>query len=115
VTRILVIDDDVSNTELMRVVLEDASFQVRTAHKPHDLPNERFDCVVTDLVTVGAYTFEDARDWILSLRDRYPTAPVIVTTAHPEARDDAARLGALVIVKPFEIERLAEAVREITS
>ena len=99
----------------MRVVLEDASFTVITAHQPHELPNERFDCVVTDLVTVGAYTFDDARDWILSLRDRYPSAPVIITTAHPEARDDAERLGARVIVKPFEIEALAHAVREITS
>lgn len=115
VTRILVIDDDVSNTELMRVVLEDASFAVVTAHKPHDLPSERFDCVVTDLVTVGAYTFEDARDWVLSLRDRYPAVPVIITTAHPEAREDAERLGARVIVKPFEIDTLAHAVRELTS
>jgi DNA-binding response OmpR family regulator len=114
-TRILVIDDDVSNTELMRVVLEDASFSVVTAHKPHDLPSERFDCVVTDLVTVGAYTFQDARDWVLSLRDRYPSVPVIIATAHPEAREDAERLGARVIVKPFEIDILAEAVREITS
>ena len=115
VTRILVIDDDVSNTELMRVVLEDASFAVVTAHKPHDLPSERFDCVVTDLVTVGAYTFEDARDWILSLRDRYPSVPMIITTAHPEAQQDAERLGARVIVKPFEIDALVQAVREITS
>jgi DNA-binding NtrC family response regulator len=114
VTRILVIDDDVSNTELMRVVL-DASYTVVTAHKPHDLPSERFACVVTDLVTVGSYTFEDARDWILSLRDRYPSVPVIITTAHPEARADAERLGARVIVKPFEIDTLAQAVRELTS
>jgi DNA-binding response OmpR family regulator len=115
VTRILVIDDDVSNTELMRVVLEDASFAVVAAHKPHDLPTERFDCIVTDLVTVGQYTFEDARDWILSLRDRYSSVPVIIAPAHPEAREDAERLGVLVILKPFEIEILAAAVREITS
>jgi DNA-binding NtrC family response regulator len=115
VTRILVIDDDVSNTELMRVVLEDASFAVVTAHTSHDLPSERFDCVVTDLVTVGAYTFEDARDWVLSLRDRYPSVPMIIATAHPEARADAERLGVRVIVKPFEVDSLAEAVREVTS
>jgi DNA-binding response OmpR family regulator len=115
VTRVLVIDDDVSNTELMRVVLEDVSFAVVTAHDPHDLPSERFDCAVSDLVTVGTYSFEDARDWVLSLRDRYSSVPVIVATAHAEARDDAERLDARVIVKPFEIEGLAEAVREVTS
>ena len=113
--RILVIDDDVSHAELMRVVLEDASFSVAVASAPADLPNGRFDCVVTDLVTVGMYSVEDARDWILSLRDRYPGVPVIVTSAHPEARADEERLGARVIVKPFDVDVLTETVRSLTS
>ena len=113
-TRILVIDDDVTHTELMRVVLEDAGFAVVTAHGARDLPPGRFHCVVSDLVTVGAYTFEDARDWILSLGDRYPNTPIIVASAHPEARDDSDRLGVRVIVKPFDVDTLTEAVRHVT-
>jgi CheY-like chemotaxis protein len=115
VTRILVIDDDVTHTELMRVVLEDAAFDVVTAHGPRDLPGGPFDCVVTDLVTVGMYSFADARDWILSLGDRYPSTPIIVTSAHPEARDDEERLGVRVIIKPFDVDALARAVREVVA
>jgi len=99
----------------MRVVLEDASFKVAIASTPSELPSGRFDCVITDLVTVGMYTVSDARDWILSLRDRYSGVPIIVTTAHPEAREDEGALGARVIVKPFDIEVLADTVRELTS
>ena len=114
-TRILVIDDDVTQAELIRVILEDAAFAVVVANGPRDLPSGPFDCVVTDLVTVGMYAFEDARDWILSLRDRYPSVPIIVTTAHRDARDDADRLGARIIVKPFDVDALTDAVREVTS
>lgn len=114
-TRILVIDDDVAHAELMRVVLEDAAYGVVVATGPRDLPAGAFSCVVTDLVTAGLYTFEDARDWILSLRDRYPSSPIVITTAHPEARADADRLGARVIVKPFDVDELTEVVRELTS
>lgn len=99
----------------MRVVLEDASYEVAVASGSRDLPSGQFACVVTDLVTVGLYSFEDARDWILSVKDRYPSVPIIVTTAHPEASPDAERLGARVIVKPFDVDVLAEAVRELTS
>ena len=99
----------------MRVVLEDASFAVTVASGTRDLPSGPFACVVTDLVTVGLYSFEDARDWILSLKDRYQSAPIVITTAHPEARSDAERLGARVIVKPFDVDVLAATVRELTS
>lgn len=114
-TRILVIDDDVTSAELMRVVLEDASFTVVTAHSARSLPSGRFDCIVTDLVTVGAYSLAEARDWVLSLQDRYPGVPVIVASAHRDARDDADRLGVRVIVKPFDVDVLTEAVRGATS
>jgi DNA-binding NtrC family response regulator len=116
VTRILVIDDDVTLAELMRVVLEDAEFTVAVATNPRDLPSGRFDCIVTDLVTVGAYTFDEARDWLLRLADRYPGVPTIVATAHPEARRDQDRLGAkAVIIKPFDVDLLTAAVRQLTS
>ena len=114
-TRILVIDDDVTNAELLRVVLEDAAFEVVTAYGPAELPAGRFDCVLTDLVTMGGYNVADGRDWVLSLRDRYPAVPVLIVTARREARDDEERLGARVIVKPFDVDTLTEMVRELTS
>ena len=112
--RILVIDDDVTHAELMRVVLEDAAFEVSVASSPAELPSGRFDCVITDLVTVGMYDVNDARDWVLSLRDRYAEVPIIVTTAHPEARADEELIGARIVVKPFDIEELTQTVRRVT-
>gem|GEM_PF-4245270 len=115
-TRILVIDDDVTLAELMRVVLEDADFTVAVATNPHDLPSGRYDCIVTDLVTVGAYNLNDARDWLLRLADRYPGVPRLVATAHSEARRDQPALGATaVILKPFDVDMLTAAVRQLTS
>jgi DNA-binding NtrC family response regulator len=116
VTRILVIDDDVTLAELMRVVLEDAEFTVAVATNPRDLPSGRFDCIVTDLVTVGVYNMRDSRDWLLRLADRYPRVPTLVATAHPEALGDQLALGATaVIVKPFDVDVLVAAVRQLTS
>jgi DNA-binding response OmpR family regulator len=116
VTRILVIDDDVTLAELLRVVLEDAEFTVSVATNPRDLPSGRFDCIVTDLVTVGAHALDDARDWLLRLSDRYPLVPTLVATAHAEARGDQVALGATaVILKPFDVDVFIAAVRQITS
>jgi DNA-binding NtrC family response regulator len=116
VTRILVIDDDMTLAELMRVVLEDAEFTVSVATNARDLPSGRFDCIVTDLVTVGAYDVDEARDWLLRLADRYPSVPTLVATAHAEARRDQVALGATaVIIKPFDVDVLTAAVRQLTS
>lgn len=112
---VLVLDDDVTIAELMRVVLSDAGYDVRVSMDPQDLPEGRFDCIVTDLMSVGLYRPEDARDWILRVGDRFPNVPVIVVTAHPEAADDAAALGAAaVIMKPFDVDRIVQVVRELT-
>ena len=116
VTRILVIDDDVALAELMRVVLEDADFTVAVATNPRDLPSGPFDCIVTDLVTVGLYDLDDARGWLLRLADRYPMVPTLVATAHAVARSDQLALGATaVIIKPFDVDALTAAVRQLTS
>ena len=116
VTRLLVIDDDPTLAELMRVVFEDAGFTVAVATNARDLPSGRFDGIVTDLVTVGGYNVDVARDWILRLADRYPLVPTLVATAHSEARGDQPKLGAsAVILKPFDVDQLIAAVREITS
>ena len=116
-TRVLVVDDDVVVTDLMRVVLEDLEFEVRTAVSADALPAGPFDCVVTDLLTVGVYSLAGARAWLARLSGRYPDVPVIVVTGHPSAMRDAAALGGhRVLMKPFDVDGLIAAVREsITS
>lgn len=106
------IDDDVGTAELTRVVLEDSGFAVTVQMTSDHLPDGPFDCVVSDVMT-ALYAYDDARDWILRLADRYPGVPVILVTAHIAARHDAGRLPARrVIVKPFDVDLLAAAVRE---
>jgi DNA-binding NtrC family response regulator len=117
VARVLVLDDDQSIAELMRVVLEDAGFAVTVSVESGVMPGGPFDCVVTDLMSVSVYSIAAARDWLLCIADRFPAAPIVVVTAHAEARDDQQAIGAReIIIKPFDVDRIAEAVRRtITS
>lgn len=116
-TRVLVIDDDIVLTHLVRLVLEDMDCEVTTATSAEGLPAGPFDCVVTDLLGVRAYSFDDARAWIVRLAGRYPGVPVIVDTGHSQAQRDGAALGAYrVVLKPFDVEALTTALRDaITS
>jgi DNA-binding NtrC family response regulator len=111
------LDDDETIAELMRVVLEDAGYEVTLSVDPAVIPNGRFDCVVTDLMSLTAYSVRGAREWVLRLAGRFPGVPVIVVTAHAAAREDQPALGAReVIVKPFDVDQIADAVRRtITS
>jgi DNA-binding NtrC family response regulator len=117
VTRVLVLDDDVTVADLIRVVLEDAGYDTVASYSDADLPDGPFACVVTDLLTLVVYETDAARAYLVRLADRYPRVPVIVVTGHAEALRDTARLGVKgVIVKPFDVDRLARAVGEaITS
>jgi DNA-binding NtrC family response regulator len=107
-----VIDDDEALADLIRVVLEDAEYEVVLATGPRDLPSGRFDCVVTDLVTVAVYSYEEAQRWLVRLAERYPNIPVVVATAHIQAHGDRSRLGVEgVVMKPFDVDQLVAAVR----
>ncbi|HEY6959195.1 MAG TPA: response regulator [Candidatus Limnocylindria bacterium] len=113
---VLVLDDDVTIAELLRVVLTDAGYDVTVSMDAGVLPDGPFDCIVSDLMSVAVYRYEDARDWILRVGDRFPNVPVIVVTAHPEAASDRGALGAAaVIMKPFDVDRIVQAVREVTA
>jgi DNA-binding NtrC family response regulator len=87
---------------------------VAVATDPNDIPSGRFDCIVTDLLGVSVYSFEDARDWLLRLGDRFPSTSMVVMTAHGEAPEDARRLGVRVLAKPFDLDDLIAAVRDAT-
>ncbi len=115
--RVLAIDDDEALADLIRVVLEDAGHEVVVATGRRDLPDAVFDCIVTDLLSLSAYSHDGARRWLLSVAGGYPNVPIIVVTAHGEARGQHVRLGVHgVVMKPFDVDELTEAVREaITS
>jgi CheY-like chemotaxis protein len=111
VGRVLVIDDEEALTDLIRVVLADAGHDVVVSNGPRDLPPGPFDCVLTDLVTLTGYSYDAARRWLVELSGGYPNAPIVVVTAHVEAREDRLRLGVRqVVMKPFDVDELAAAV-----
>lgn len=115
-TRVLVLDDDASTAELMRIVLEDAAFAVTVGVTAEPLPPGPFDCVVSDLMSATVYSLEATQAWLRRLDQRYPGAPVILVTAHPEVASDRDRLAARrVIVKPFDVDELVDAVDELTA
>lgn len=110
------IDDDVTLAELMRIVLEDAGHEVSVSSGPGDLPSGQYEAVLTDLVTLTVYDLDRTRAWVRWLADRYPGTPVIVVTAHAQARDDQGAFGAAsVVIKPFDVDELLGAVRAVTS
>ncbi|MDQ2950993.1 MAG: response regulator [Chloroflexota bacterium] len=114
--RILVIDDDMTLSEIMRIVLEDAGHEVFLSSGPGDLPSGRYEAIVTDLVSLSVYDVGRTQEWVRSLTVRYPGTPVIVVTAHAKARDAQAAFGAaMVVLKPFDVDELLEAVRAVTS
>ncbi len=114
--RVLVVEDDVAIAELMRSVIEDAGHTAILAADARSLPDGPFDCIVTDLVDLAAYSSDAARGWILRLRQRYANVPIILVTAHPDAGREGDRLGVQrVILKPFDVELLHAAVEAATT
>ena len=111
----LAIDDDPTVAELVRVVLEDAGYAVTVASAVDDASGA-YDCIVSDLQGMRAYDLAEARECVRGLQARFPGTPIILATAHHQARSDAAALGAWrVVVKPFDVDQLVRAVRDATA
>jgi two-component system, NtrC family, response regulator HydG len=79
---ILVIDDDFSVTDSMRLLLTDAGFQIQTAHTvtaaSSTLSNHRFDLVITDLCLPDGTGI----DVITQVKSETPETEVILMTGH---------------------------------
>jgi CheY-like chemotaxis protein len=123
--RVLIIDDDRDICDLVHAILTDDGFSVAMLH--HQNPDAirvainqlEPDCVLLDGASPGEYgpSWDDAA-WI-SQRER--PVPVIMFTAHRAALDEAqagrsrrsqdAHFSA-VLPKPFELDRLLEAVAQ---
>ncbi len=119
--RILVIDDEPSLHEMLRVILELGGYQVvgnpPQAGGGHDLKESKPDLIILDLMMPEVDGFEILR----RLKDDRDTRdiPVVICTVrdYPEDHAAAEELGAArYITKPFEpsdfLETIGEALGE---
>jgi CheY-like chemotaxis protein len=116
--RVLLVEDDDDNRDLMGEVLESAGYRVSSASSGaaglRILAETTIDVVVTDVGMPGMGGLEMAR----AAKEIAPSVPVIVVTGWAE-RDDISRARGrevdAVLVKPVDPDALATAVREVAA
>jgi CheY-like chemotaxis protein len=114
--RVLLVEDDDDNRELMSEVLEAAGYRVLSAASGTEglktLAEASVDVVVTDIGMPGMGGLEMAR----AVKEIAPSVPVVVVTGWAEREDIARARGRevdAVLVKPVDPEQLTAAVGEI--
>ena len=117
VTQILVIEDDRDIRNLIRQVLSDEGYDLAFVDGVDRAPQDMTpDIVIMDLVGLRPYESVSARASVRAVSLRYPTAPIIVCTAHELALKELDGLGAAAVLpKPFAIDLLVETVARLTA
>ncbi len=107
--RILVVDDEISLLEFIRLLFEEDGFQVSTAESVADarrcLSETTFDLVLCDLMMPDG----SGLDVLKEIKENDDKTTVIVMTAYTSTKSaiEAMRLGAYDYVsKPFDVEEL---------
>jgi len=111
--RVLLVEDDDDNRDLMAEVLESAGYEVLAASSGAEglrtLAERSVDVVVTDVGMPGMGGLEMAR----AAKEIAPTVPVVVVTGYSEREDISSARGRevdAVLVKPVDPDSLAAAV-----
>jgi CheY-like chemotaxis protein len=112
--RVLLVEDDDDNRELMAEVLATAGFEVVSAASGRDalrsLAERSVDAIVTDVGMPGMGGLELAA----AARKVAPSVPVIVVTGWAEREDISESKDVVaVLVKPVDPDVLAQAVADV--
>jgi two-component system, OmpR family, response regulator len=114
--RVLLVEDDDDNRELMAEVLTSSGCVVLSAASGQDglktLSESSVDVVVTDVGMPGMGGLEVAR----AAKAIAPTVPVVVVTGWAEREDIASARGKhvdAVLVKPVDPDALAQTVSDV--
>lgn len=102
--QVLVVEDEPSVADALKIVLSDGGYDVAVALTGQEglakATKQTFDVTITDIRLPDMSGLEV----ITTMRERYPNTLVIVITAHytPEVVSESIRLGAVdVLAKPF--------------
>jgi two-component system response regulator HydG len=113
--KILVVDDEQSNLEVMEKILSKEAYAVVTAKQAsialNTLRRQKFDLVITDLRMPGVSGLELLR----AIRKDNTSIPVILLTAYGTVEDavEAMKLGAVdFLSKPIKREVLLKAIQD---
>ena len=114
--RILLVDDDEGVRDMMRAMLEVKGFDVVSAANVTQalklISTERFDALITDLHMPNP---SDGFAVVTAMRHSHPEALTLLVSGYPDVKGamDAILLEAdEIIVKPFDVSKLADLVRE---
>ena len=111
--RILIVDDEPSVGDALKLVLESSGYEVVLVTKGLDGIDQartlHFGFSVVDLYLTDISGFQVISD----LRDLQPQIPILLITAHgtPQVFDEAKRLGAIgALAKPFHPSELLKVI-----
>lgn len=118
--RILIVDDEEDIINLLRLILEDAGYEVHSCTDGVEaltrMQNEPFDLVLLDImmpVLTGWDVLEELRN-----HSTTKNVPVAILTARASPRDDDSEYPkdfCDYITKPFEAEDLLSRIKQILS
>lgn len=113
--KILVVDDDLDILDALKFALEDAGYEVTTTEKGEYAENLRDtngglpDVIILDVLLSG----KDGRLICQKLKSQDDTKhiPIIMISAHPNARHSVHHVGADdFLAKPFDFDELLDAI-----
>lgn len=114
--RVLLVEDDDDNRELMAEVLASCGYEVLSAASGQDglktLSESSIDVVVTDVGMPGMGGLEVAK----AAKAIAPTVPVVIVTGWAEREDIASARGKhvdAVLIKPVDPDALTQAVSDL--
>jgi DNA-binding response OmpR family regulator len=120
VSKILIVDDDVTITQLMNVLLTKEGHQTTTLNDSTQVMSVadtlRPDLITLDLMMPDLTGFELCE--LLHQDSRFAHIPILIISARddPESKDQAIKCGARdYLTKPFGVDTLTQKVREMTS
>lgn len=114
--KILVVDDSITEREVIKKALESEGYTVRTAEDGEKaisiLNDETFDCILLDVIMPGKNGYQVCRE--IKKNEKTAKTPVVIVTSKGQDSDKfwGKKQGADdYIVKPFNMEELVNVVK----